>query len=198
MKVQTLEEEIILLLQEAKLETISIREILHVLKDKGRFLILLLLSLPFCQPIQIPGLSTPFGLIIAFLGLRIAFGKKVWLPQKLLDKTVPGSTLQKILDKILYLVRKIKPWIYPRLTWFCNWPVLGKKGNGLIICFLGIFLALPLPIPLSNLMAAMSIFLIALGDLEDDGLLVLLGYLICALVIVFFIFLVLTAEYYLG
>ena len=59
--------------------------------------------------------------------------------------------------------------------------------NCLAICILGIFLALPLPIPLSNLTAAWSIFLIALGILEDDGVFVLIGYLISFLTIIVFI-----------
>ena len=48
--------------------------------------------------------------------------------------------------------------------------------NGLVIALLGIFLALPLPIPLSNLTAAWAIFLIAFGLLEDNGIFVLIGY----------------------
>ena len=66
----------LLLLKEAAEEhsTISFRAILHILSGKGRLLILMILSLPFCFPL-LPGMSIPFGLIIFFIGIRIAFEK---------------------------------------------------------------------------------------------------------------------------
>jgi hypothetical protein len=58
---------------------------------------MLLFSLPFCQPIQIPGFSTPFGILLAFIGLRIAFGHRVWFPKKLLEKKISYRVLKKFL-----------------------------------------------------------------------------------------------------
>lgn len=192
-KFRTLEDEILLLREEAKAESLSIRQILRILSGKGRPVMVLLLCLPFCQPIQIPGFSTPFGLAIAFIGLRMAFGKKIWLPKSLLAKEIPGETVQKIADKAIAVVRKIKKWVHPRLVWFCHSPLMGMS-NGLLIFVLGIFLALPLPIPLSNLAAAWAIFLIALGVLEDDGLFVVLGYLMSALTFLAFLLMVITVK----
>ena len=192
-KFRTLEERILLLRQEAKAAPLSIAEILSVLSGKGRCLILILLSIPFCQPLQIPGLSTPFGIAIVLIGLRIVFGKRIWLPKKLLAKKVSPHIFEKITNKTLTLVRKIKPWIHPRLIRLCHSPFM-KKMNGLMIVILGIFLALPLPMPLSNLTAAWSIFLIALGMLEDDGVFVFIGYLISLLTIAFFLFMGLTIK----
>ncbi len=176
-KIKTLEQGIILLQKEAKEMPLSIGEILHILAGKGRPILLILLSLPFCQPIQIPGLSVPFGLVIAFFGLRSAFGKRVWLPKKITSKTISKPTLAKMTHTTLIVVRKIQPWIHARLNWMCSSSFM-KVMNGVIIFLLGLFLALPLPIPLSNLTAAWSIFLIALGMLEDDGLFVMAGYLL--------------------
>lgn len=185
----SLEEELLLLKEEGKDSPLAISKILKLLSGKGRALILVFLSLPFCQPIQIPGLSTPFGLAIAFLGLRLAFGKKVWLPKSLLEKKVPVETLQKTADMALGLVRKVRPWIHPRISWLCY-----SFANGLIISALGIFLALPLPIPLSNLASAWSILLISLGILEDDGLFVLIGYVTSVMTFILFLFIVLTLK----
>jgi hypothetical protein len=72
-----------------------------------------------------------------------------------------------------------------------------EKMHGLMICILGLLLALPLPIPLSNLTAAWSTFLIALGILEDDGASVLAGYLISLLTIIFFIVMGIKAKEFL-
>lgn len=188
-----LEERILILRRKAKGVSLSVAEILSILSGKGRFFILILLSIPFCQPIQIPGLSTVFGIIIAFLGLRISFGSRIWLPQKFLAKKVPSSTFEKVTNKILALVRKIKPWIHLRFIWMCQSRSM-QKINGLIIFILGISLALPLPIPFSNLTAAWSIFLVALGMLEDDGVFVLIGYIFSLLTITLLLFMVFTAK----
>lgn len=157
-----------------------------ILSGKGRSLIIIFLSLPFCQPIQIPGLSTPFGIVIAFIGLRMAFGKRVWLPKRVLLKTISSTIIQKITKKSLRLINKMKHFIHPRLNWLCEHRAM-KIINGLLIFFLGLFLAFPLPVPLTNLAAGWSIFLVSLGLLESDGIFVIAGYLVSLITIAFFI-----------
>jgi len=192
-KSSTLEEEIVLLQQEAKARPISIADILHTLSNKGRPLVLILLCLPFCQPLQIPGLSTPFGLAIAFFGFRMAFGNRIWLPKSILAKQIKTTTLEKITQKVLLLIKKTKRWIHPRICWLCRSPFM-KIMNGVMIFLLGLLLALPLPIPLSNLAPAWSIFFIGIGTLEDDGIFILLGYLTFLLAIAFYIISILSIK----
>jgi len=177
-----------LILLQKRVETapsLSLFEIMGILSGKGRTLLLILLSLPFCQPIQIPGMSTPFGLMIAFIGFRMSFGKNAWLPKKVMSKQISASTIKKMAQHALWLIKKMGRWIHPRLSWFIQ-----KKVNGYVIVVLGLFLALPLPIPFSNLLAAWSILWISLGILGEDGLFVILGYvfgLITFLIIIFII-----------
>ena len=182
---KTLEEEILALQQEADGKPLAINEILRILSGKGRPLLLILLSIPFCQPIQILGFSTPFGLAIAFISLRMIFGKKIWLPHKLVSKKITPYALLKITKTTLFIVRKIQYLLRPRLHWACRSSVM-KILNGILIFMLGVLLALPLPLPFSNLAAAWAIFLIALGILEDDGLFVLIGYSVSLLTFSFF------------
>ena len=68
-------------------------------------------------------------------------------------------------------------------------PRAAKVVHGLMIFILGLFLALPLPVPLSNITAAWSILLISLGILEDDGLIVGIGYLAALSTAAIFVFL---------
>lgn len=165
---------------------LSIKKILEILSGKGRSVFLILLSIPFCQPLQIPGLSTPFGLCIAFVGLRFTSKGHIWLPRRFLKKKISYTLLKKITKRTLYFLNLIQPWIHPRLDWVCNSSFM-KVMNGLMIALLGILLALPLPVPLSNLTAAWGIFLMALGALEDDGVFILIGYAISLLTLGFFL-----------
>lgn len=186
---RSLEESLLLLLETPRDQPLTFQTLFNTLSGKGYPLLLILLSLPFCQPLQIPGFSTPFGLFITLIGLRMAFGHRIWWPTKILEKKIPRATFEKVVKKSLWLLKKMKRFIHPR------WPLIGSHPvlhivNGIVVALLGIFLALPLPIPLSNLIAAWAIFLIGLGLLEDDGLLVVLGYIVALVCLIFVILIV--------
>lgn len=184
--VSTLESNLEVIEKKSLESPLSVGDILNILSKKGLYLTILILCLPFCQPFQIPGFSTPFGLAIAFLGLKMVFGRFTWLPKRILSTTIPSHTLQVIIEKILWVYRKMKRWTYPRLVWVCQDPIF-QIFHGLLIFVLGICLAMPLPIPFSNLIAAWSIFILVVGLLEDDGVLVLVGYLASLITMVFFV-----------
>lgn len=164
------------LLVEANHQPMTYRTICQILAGKGYPALLIILSLPFCTPITIPGLSTSFGLVIAFIGLRLAFGYHVWWPDWLMDKTMSYSTLEKVVQKTITFINWIQKILYPRLEFLAINPILNRI-HGLLIFFLALVLALPLPLPFSNMLPALPILLISLGLLEDDGVFVLLGYL---------------------
>lgn len=185
-KHSTLEEDILLLQQKSLNTSLSIEEISAILSHKWQFIVILILTLPFCFPLQIPGFSTPFGLLIAFFGIKMAFGKYAWLPKRILIKKIKSSTLQKITEKTLWLIGKMRGFIHPRMTWLSDYPI-SQVVNGILIAALGFLLALPLPIPLSNLVAAWSLFFLSVGLLEEDGVFILLGYLLSLITFAFFL-----------
>jgi hypothetical protein len=156
-------------------EKIKVGQIFKILSLKGYAAILIFFSLPFCTPLQIPGFSTPFGIILAFIGLRLAFAKKLWWPKWILERSFPSSTIEKLVNKIMHVVQWIQKFIKPRLTIFTS-GVFFRRINGLLVFLLAIFLSLPLPIPFTNLLSAVPILCIGLGILEDDGVFILLGY----------------------
>jgi hypothetical protein len=192
-KAKTLESSLRDLLEKMDHRPMSIKRILEILSGNGKPLVLIFLCLPFCQPIQIPGTSIPFGLAIAFIGIRLAFGKHILLPKKISAKKISSHTLRKITDKVLPVVRKLKKWVHPRLQVLIVHPAMHIL-NGLVISAMGLFLALPLPIPLSNLIAAWGILLICLGMLEDDGAFVIAGYVFALVTIAFLVTIAVSAD----
>lgn len=193
----SLESELGQLIEKAKERNLSVGEILTILSDKAPALVLILLSLPFCQPIQIPGFSTPFGIAIAFLGLRMVWGKDLWLPKRLLSKEISHNTIQQISEKSLHIIDKINPWIHARLNWVCH-SLPMQILNGFTIFLLGICLALPLPVPLTNLLAAWAIFFMSIGIVKDDGVFVIVGYIITLITFLFFLVIFLSVNHYLA
>lgn len=153
----------------------TIRDLFQAIKGKGYPCLVVLLSLPFCQPIQIPGFSTPFGIILIFIGLRMIFGRRIWWPQWMLKQQISPKLLKAIVEKSLRFFHFLTPLLHERWSWICNTPFFYRMHGG-FITLMGFYLALPLPIPLSNILAAWALFLVGLGILEDDGLFICIGY----------------------
>ena len=164
---------------------LTIDELMHALEGKGHAAIITVLALPFSQPIQVPGLSMPFGLVLFYSGLRIAFAQEPWLPGWLRVKKIPPATAMALLEALRKVASLAEKILHPRWTQLCRNPFLHRL-HGILIAFLSILLALPLPIPMSNMLAAIPIVLIALALLEDDGLYLAAGYLSAIPCAVFF------------
>lgn len=164
------------LFEESKQGSVTVNRICRVLAGRGYAILLIIFSLPFCLPITIPGLSTPFGLALAFLGLRLAFGKRLWWPHWILKKEVSPHALQSVIGRSQRIVRSLQRILYPRLTFLVNHP-LAHRVHGLMIFVLSILLALPLPFPFTNMFAAVPIVCLGFGLLEDDGVAIIVAYI---------------------
>ena len=164
---------------------ITIGELMQALEGKGHAAIIAILAMPFCFPVQIPGLSTPFGMILIFSGLRISFGQAPWLPGWLLVRKISPGTTEGLLEGLRKLSVPAEKVLHPRMAFLCR-NIFLHRLHGVLIAFLAILLALPLPIPFSNLLAAIPILLMALALLEDDGAFMIAGYLAAIPCMLFF------------
>lgn len=169
-----IEEDLQVILAKIDSQVWTINELFEVLRGKGYPFLILLVALPFCQPIQVPGFSTPFGIILIFIGLRMVFGRRIWWPQSILKKEISSQVLKAIIGKSLCFFKFLRPLLHPRMSWLC------ENGfyfvHGVFVSIMGVYLALPLPIPFTNLLAAWALFFLALGIIEEDGLFVCIGY----------------------
>lgn len=172
-------------LDQAQSHALSFKEVLEILAGKGQAILLIIFSIPFCQPLSIPGASSLFGIILSFIGLRIAFGHHIWLPASLLEKKISLTLLKRIASLAIGITHALRFIISTRIVWLVQSPSLHLM-HGITIAFLGILLALPLPIPFTNMLAAWPIFLFGLALLEEDGALIIVAYLLAFLALLFF------------
>jgi len=147
---------------------LTFREIFDHLQGRLYPLLLVFIALPFCQPITIPGFSTPFGIVIVLLGLRFAFRRKPWLPKRLMDQRIPAVLLTKIFNGGAVVLRWLEKFLHPRVQWVFEWPLI-QFATGIGIAASGILLLLPLPVPLSNLFPAVAVLFAAAAISERDG-----------------------------
>ncbi|MBE0541868.1 MAG: exopolysaccharide biosynthesis protein [Verrucomicrobia bacterium] len=153
---------------------VCLADLLHTTQGRGFNLLLVFISLPFLTPLPLPGLSVPFGLVVLFIGARMALGKKPWLPQRLLQRQMPPQFLGKVLRAATRVVRFLEWFLRPRLA-FLHDQFIYRRLAGAMIALAGVFLLLPLPVPFSNTLPAWTILLLAAAALERDGLCFLAG-----------------------
>ena len=183
-----LSEELAELREHVGTRAVTLREVIYRLRGRAYSLLLILLCLPFTQPIPLPGLSTPIGLAIAFIAMRLALGQRPWLPKKLQRKVLPAGFFEKVFAVAAWVLRILESFLRPR------WPIISASRSALQIHALfmlisALVLLLPLPIPFSNTFPGWVILLLAAGMLERDGLFILFGYVTFAVGALYFILL---------
>jgi hypothetical protein len=184
-KPRKLSEELALILREFEVEQVTLREVIGLMQRRGYLLLVMLISLPFCTPIPLPGLSTPLGLVIGIIGVRLALGQKPWLPARLLDLRLPPAIFKKVFAVTQKIILWFERLLRPRLLWLTATPGL-RQLHAIPIVICAALLLLPLPIPFSNTVPAWSIMLIAGGLLERDGGFIVAGHIAALLAIAFF------------
>lgn len=175
-------------------QVISVKTIFDILADKGYAALFMILSLPFCFPIQIPGFSTPFGAILAFLALRYTFAKSLWWPEWILDKEIASPKVSLVVQKTIQAVEYLKKISRPRLTVLTQNTLL-HRVHGITIFILSLLLLLPFPIPFTNMLTALPIFCLGVGLLEDDGVFMIVGYILAGICLGIFAMLLFLSQF---
>lgn len=183
-----LSEELAALHARAGERAVTLREVIYVLRNRAYLLLVILLSLPFIQPVPLPGLSTPLGLAIVLIALRLSLGQRPWLPMKIQRAELPAGFFGKLMTLTERLIRFLESVLRPRWAAVTGTPLLNQL-HSIVILASALILLLPLPIPFSNLLPAWAIFLLACGLLERDGLFITLGYVAFVIGAAYFILL---------
>ncbi len=161
------------------------RLLLERLGEQGMLLLSLIATIPFLLPVSIPGTSTPFGLLIALVGVGVALARVPYLPRFVLEMKLPSARIGPLLTAGAGLFARLERYLRPR------WPALShgatlNRVNGLMLAAAGVMLMAPLPIPLSNTFPGWACMLLALGIIERDGVAILAGYVLSALSAAYF------------
>lgn len=180
-----LSEEISGLIRTFAERAVTLREVISVLRGRTYILLLILLTLPFCTPIPLPVVSLPTGLTMFLIGLRLALGQTPWLPERLLDVTLAPRFFARVLSATRRLVRTLEFVLRPRWTHLLDAAVL-HRIYGMVICACGLLMLLPIPIPFSNGLPALTVVLLGSAMLERDGYLVIAGLVLFLITLGYF------------
>lgn len=174
---------------EASIEgPMTLGELTHRMHHAGFGLIVLFMCVPFLQPLPLAGLSMVFGVFIGLQGLQLLRGRS--------EPHLPGWIARRSLEpKALHLLLGAARKFFAFADRFTRprWRALAANDRavGAAIALCGFMLALPFPIPMSNMICAGPAALLALAMLEEDGLIALLGWFGVLVMIAFHVGLIL-------
>lgn len=164
---------------EARPGKVTLDDILALAGERTFGFLLVLLSLPSALPIPAPGYSVPFGILLFLLAVQLLAGAtEPWFPPRFKEHTFELKQVQGVLKAGLPWLRRIELLSRPRLTPVCH-SRPGRIVIGLAIALMSI--SMMIPIPLTNTLPAMGIFITGFGLLDDDGFISLMGLVVCVM-----------------
>ena len=154
----------------------KISELMEDFHENGILLAMIFFSLPVAIPLPYPpGFTTVMGIPLMILSIQMLLGnKKVSLPQKINDYELKNSTLRDISDKVVPRLVSVEKYVKPRFSFAKS--VYCEQFIGFISLLAAFSVALP--IPLTNAIPALGIAVMALGLLNRDGLVIIVGFFI--------------------
>ena len=164
--------------EEATGDRVTLADILDLAGERIFGFLFVILALPSALPVPAPGYSIPFGIALFILAIQMAVGRdRPWLLAKILNGSMPLKKVQGFVKKGIPWLQKIEALTKPRLTYICT-SLPGRIIIGIAIALMSI--SMMIPIPGTNTIPAMGIFITGFGLVEDDGVISLVGLLVCA------------------
>lgn len=158
---------------------VTLEEILSLAGERIFGFLFVVLALPSALPVPAPGYSIPFGIAMFFLAGQLILGRqRPWLPAKMMKGSMKLETVQGFVKKGIPWLQRVERLTKPRFAYLCT-SLPGRILLGSAIALMAI--SMMLPIPLTNTIPAIGIFIIGFSLLEDDGLISIFGLFICAI-----------------
>lgn len=156
-------------------ETISVGDLLRGMDGRAFGALLLIFAFPNILPSP-PGLAGVLGLPLVYLSAQMMLGRVPWLPPFIDRRSISRASFQTLIARANPFLERAERLLRARIAVLTA--PLAERFLG-ALC-LALSLVLILPIPLGNLLPALSISIIALGLLERDGLWIIGGVILSA------------------
>ena len=103
-----------------------------------------------------------------------------------MDYNISQNNMLKVLSGMSRVLSGLDKFTRPRLTVLADGPLM-EYVNSSVIIVCSFLLMLPLPVPLTDFLPAYSIIFLALGSIERDGYLILAGYSVATVTVIYFL-----------
>ena len=152
-------------LDNARGESVSVRDIVEAFGERAFGFVLILFSLPNCVPAP-PGIAGIVGTPVLIFGLQMMLGhRRPWLPEFVLRRCVPVTTFRRVVDVAEPRLQRLEAYCRPRFT-----QLFGPKGDRLI----GLFAVLTaisvlIPFPGTNFPPSIALVIMSIAVMQEDG-----------------------------
>jgi hypothetical protein len=155
---------------------LTLRDLLASLGEQGLLVFCGVLAAPFLLPVTVPGMSTVLGLPMLLIGFAVMVSRVPWLPERLLNHSLPAVTVRKVLQKVGGWAERFEHLVRPRWLALTGGRVINVV-NGVLVIVAVLLLMAPIPlVPFVNSIPALAIMLLCFGMAERDGAVIALGY----------------------
>jgi len=153
--------------------TITIGEFIEHISSRGFEIALLLFSLPAALPAPAIGHATLLSPLIILFGVQLVIGRgSLWLPRRIYQKSVPIKFISFLKKKGLPFLRRIEERLGRRKKLVLPQRAL-RISIGAVVVAMGLIMMIP--IPFTNTIPALIVFILSLGLIVNNDLLVLFG-----------------------
>ncbi|GAA4225136.1 hypothetical protein GGQ68_001765 [Sagittula marina] len=150
---------------------VTLEWVLAQLHERAFGLFLLILALPCCIPF-LYGIPQVVALPLMFVSAQILAGRQTpWLPGKLGARSVSSEGLANLAKRAGPWLRRIEAISRPRLGTLTRAPADRLVGLALVLFSASILV----PLPGTNTVPGFAVVVVAMGLLQRDGLLVIVG-----------------------
>lgn len=173
--------------ERAKDGHVSLGEVLDTLDEAAYAFIAIILVLPFMQPMPLGPLTVIGGLTFAALGWQLLRGHaSPVLPKRVRQLEFGEHTWHVILKVCLGIVGVCRKFTRPRYTFL----VMGRQGQkvgGFVLLSAGALMAIPFGVlPFNNALPGLAILFYAIGELEEDGVMVFVAFFWLIVTVIYF------------
>lgn len=164
-------------LAQSQAETISLGEVVDAFGASALAGLLLVFGLACALPFLPPGATTVFGLPLVLLAPQLLFDHPApWLPKAVRERRIAMPQMRRVFERMAPWLRRMEMISRPRLGF-----AVGRSGRRLmgLVCT-AFALVLILPIPLGNILPAVTVSVFSLALIQRDGVVAMAGYAFAA------------------
>ena len=153
-------------------DRLTFGELIEALGQRGYGALIVLLALPNLLPFWVPFLSPLVGVPMFIVCAQLAFGRTTpRLPDMVARRSMRGAALLGMIQKASPWLRRVERFVKPRPSFLTT-----RTGERLVGAWCMVLAAIVvLPTPLTNGPPALACLIMALGMLEEDGVVILAG-----------------------
>ncbi len=158
-------------------ERMTVGDLTDALEDRAFGFLLLILALPCCIPF-LYGVPQAVSVPLVFVAAQIIIGRNnLWLPDFAKKRSFETQSFRSMSARAKPYLKWFEVFSKPRLTWLTMGPA--ERIFGLFILVFSASIMIPLPG--TNTIPGFAVALMALGFIEKDGILMILGTIIGSL-----------------